>query len=164
MKKLNILIVLFVAVCISSCYKNNLLDPEKLPASPVAGEWWVSVLVGSDDIGGTRFKIYTYNDDVNKDSIWIDDGENIFGFKAKAKADFAGKTFAGTNSGNEYYPADSTLAPSVTFANGKVLPKAAHSKTGVVCDSIYMEVQLAGDPTTYILKGCARTNWPDDDY
>ena len=38
-----------------------------------------------------------------------------------------------------------TIRDTARIANGKILPKGGHSKTGVATDSIYMEIQFSDE-------------------
>ena len=151
-----------VAVILFSSCKKNLPEVGKTAAEKMANEWWVTL----DDTTGTKdilaighFKIATYNSSANDDSIWIDDFQNGWQVKFKAKADYSNLTFATSNAANEYYPI------TVNVTDGKILLNAAHSKSGNVVDSIHMKIEFSDDPgTIYEMNGGARTRFAEDDY
>lgn len=156
-------------VLTSACDKRNLPDKGATYAEKVSNEWWVTVtpqLGPNNDV----FKISTYNTSMNQDSIFIDDLENIWPFKCKAKIDLANMTFT-TNTQSLYdikVPGSSPAQyyrPTVTIANGKILPNAAKSLSGNTTDSIYMEIEFSDDPgTKYVIAGSARTRFSEDEY
>ncbi|HEV8506091.1 MAG TPA: lipid-binding protein [Chitinophagaceae bacterium] len=143
-----------------SC-KKDLPEVGKTAAEKMANEWWVTLDQGGtqDVFGIGHFKIATYNSSANDDSIWIDDFQNGWQVKFKAKADYSNLTFAATNAANQYYPI------TVTLTDGKVLLNTAHSKSGNVVDSIHMQLEFSDDPgTIYEMNGGARTRFAEDDY
>ena len=157
MKKF-ICIALVSMVVISAC-KKNLPDPGATSAVKMANEWWVTLKQGNSDLIGTHVKIATYNTSGNSDSIWVDDLENTWQFKVKAKANFDSLTFTTAQAQNEYYNI------TVNLMNGKVFPGKGKSKTGNVTDSIYMQAEFSDDPgTIYTISGHARTRFAEDDY
>ncbi|HEV8283697.1 MAG TPA: lipid-binding protein [Chitinophagaceae bacterium] len=144
----------------SSC-KQELPDVGGTAAEKMANEWWVTLdLPGQPDVFGIgHFKIATYNTAANNDSIWIDDFENGWQVKFKAKADFTNLTFTANKAPNQYYPI------TVNLTDGKILLNAGHSKSGNVVDSIHMKVEFSDDPgTIYEMNGGARTRFAEDDY
>lgn len=155
----NISIALVLAVFVFSSCKKNLPDVGGTAAERVANEWWVTVKVGGVDQVG-HVKIATYNTSANNNEIWVDDLEHIWQFKVKATVDYNNLTFSANNAANEYYPI------TVNLANGKVIEKGGHSKSGNVTDSIYMEAKFSDDPAgdTYVISGHARTRFAEDDY
>jgi hypothetical protein len=152
-----IAIVLFTIV---SCEKA--FDPGKTKAVKVENEWWVEYYVDGVGQTGGFTKLMTYNTAANNDSIWVDDLKKFWQVKFRAKYNADSLTFHVTNSANNYYES------GVTVTGGKVMPKAAHSPTGVVTDSIYFKIQYSDDTTpfgtTYEVKGYARTGWAGDDH
>ncbi len=160
MLKKSLSILILTLIILTSC-KKTLPDIGGTAAQPIANEWWVSLFSGTTNLYGTGhyFKLATYNTAANTNEIWVDDEHNIYDFKVKAQADFNALTFNASKAQNEYY------AITVDIANGKVLTNAAHSKSGNIVDSIYMEAKFSDDPTsTYIIKGTARTMLIEDDY
>jgi hypothetical protein len=127
--------------------------------------WWVNVSVQGQpgNLNSTPFFFSTYNTASNSpDSLWVDDLGNFWDFKVVVTANYPALTFAGTQIPNFYY------GDSATVANGKILPKAGHSKAGNVTDSLYLEVTFSDDVpaygNTYIIAGTARTGFDEDDY
>ncbi|HVW99064.1 MAG TPA: lipid-binding protein [Candidatus Babeliaceae bacterium] len=161
-----ILTIFLSCVLLNSCQKD--IDVGATSAVKVANQWWCHFLDedGNEIVG--YFPFTTYNTSANKDSMWIDDNQNVVAFKVKVKFNSDG-TFETTKSMNEYYdPTDDNpdaYPEYVVVSDGKVMTNAAKSKTGVVVDSIYMKVSFSDDPgATYIIAGLAKTGWDDDDY
>jgi hypothetical protein len=158
MKKL-ILILTIGIFLFSSCQKVK--DPGATAAVKVANEWWVTLdLDGTQDVYGIgHFKIATYNTSANDNNIWIDDYENGWDVKFKTPVDYNTLTFSTTAAQNEYYNI------TVNLTDGKILPKAGHSRSGNVADSIHMKVEFSDDPgTIYEMNGVERTRFAEDDY
>jgi hypothetical protein len=81
--------------------------------------------------------------------------------------DYTNLTFNATNTSNAFYVADPTAgyAATVTFTDGKVLPKAGHSLAGNITDSIYVKAVFSDTPAdTWTITGTARTGFIEDDY
>jgi hypothetical protein len=165
MKKIIGVSFIAVVVCLTSCKKD--FDPGTTNEQKTSNNWWVTVQVDGVDLIGTSVLLDTYNTTNDKDSIWVDDLQNIWPFKCKAQVDLSNSTFQTKGSENQYY--DMT----VKLDNGKILSKAGHSKSGVITDSIYMEAHFsdANDvipgynyQTTFVIAGVARTGLVEDDY
>lgn len=149
----------------TSCDK-NLPDPGGTSTQALSNQWWVTYTVnGADVLGIGHIQIATYNSSSNNNELWVDDlGHGRAGarFKVKTTADLNSRTFSATNATNLSYTTGSTNPQTITITNGVVIPGAAHSRTGNVTDSIYMQANIGG--TTYTIAGYARTRWPEDDY
>lgn len=157
MKKIIFAILITATLGITSC-KKDAYDAGTTTAATVANGWWCTAKLGGVSQAGTFF-LSTYNTAANKDSIWVDDIGHFYNFKCKAAVNLSTMTFGTTSSQNDYYNI------TVSIANGKVLSKAGHSKSGIATDSIYMETKFSDDPTsTYIISGTARTGLVQDDY
>ena len=147
------IILVFGAACMWACSK-DLPDAGGTAAKALANEWWVKI----NDTGSV-VKLSTYNSSLNTDSMWVDDLENLYGFKCKAKIDASALTFSAQNSKSDY------SALTVNITNGKILKNAGVSKTGNVTDSIYMEIEFSDAPgIKNKIAGSARTRWGEDDY
>jgi hypothetical protein len=166
MTKILIFISSILMISLGACVKEN--EPAgttAIPAKAMANEWWVTLKIGTDDLLGTHVAFSTYNTAANDDSLWVDDLEIGYGFKCKVKTDMQNLSFATSGSIDEYTDVQGNDGVAVTIANGKIIPNGGISKTGLVTDSIYFEVQFADDPgDTYIVSGTARTRQQDDDY
>jgi hypothetical protein len=160
MRKIILVISSLIFVSTFSCTKTA-FDPGATVAKQAAGGWWVTFTSGGVDVFnlGTVF-LDTYNTSANGDSIWVDDLGHTWDFKVKAQIDYKTLSFATTNAQNNYYNSQ------VTILNGKVLPKAGHSRAGNITDSIYFQAQFSDDPsnTTYVISGTMRTGFIEDDY
>jgi hypothetical protein len=131
----------------------------------MANGWWVNVSVQGQagNLNSVPFFFATYNNAANSpDSIWVDDLGNFWDFKVTAAANYPGLLFQTAGALNNYY------ADTVVIANGKILPKAGHSRAGNITDSIYLEAKFSDDVpsygNTYIIAGTARTGFDEDDY
>lgn len=172
MKKAIITFTAIVAVFAFSC-KRTLPDNGATATPKMSNGWWVTYSVdGVVQPPGTVF-ITTYNTAGNTtDSLWIDDLGDFWDFKGTVGANYSALTFSNPLCLNDYY------GDTAKVANGKVLPKAGHSKAGNITDSIYFEIQYSDDDTldingdpqpapyyhTYIVSGTARTGFIEDDY
>jgi hypothetical protein len=155
------LLLLFIVVTIASCKKDN-YDPGTTKSPNASNGWWVTYSIDGTPIYGPVF-FSTYNTAADKaDSMWIDDLENFWQFRGKVALNYSALTFSSDLSENDYYSSEAKIA------NGKILPKGGHSKSGVATDSIYMEIQFSDDSpaygTTYQISGTARTGFIEDDY
>lgn len=112
-----------------SCQKQE-YDKEFSSTYPISGDWTITVTYGTSADGPYFMKIY--NTSFSEDSIWIDDNNNFWPLKAKAKVDLANLSFSATNSPNP------KGKDAVTFRNAKV----------VANDSIYFEAEFTSDPGT----------------
>jgi len=153
------LLIFLIGTTILGCKKNNLPDPGSTKTEKMANEWWVTLKQGGADLIGTHVKIATYNTSANNDSIWVDDLENTWQFKVKAKVNLDSLSFSTSQFQNEYYNI------TVNLMNGKIFPGQGKSKSGNVTDSIYMQAEFSDDPgTIYVISGHARTRFAEDDY
>jgi len=160
MKKIILILIIVAGISsLNSCQKVK--DAGATSAVKVANEWWVTLdLGGTPDVFGIgHFRIATYNTAADDGTIWIDDYENGWDVKFKAQVDYKALTFSANNAQNEYYNI------TVNQTDGKILPKAGHSKSGNIADSIHMKVEFSDDPgNVYEMNGVERTRFPEDDY
>ena len=149
---------IIIALVSFSCKKET--TPGETAAVKAANGWWVTfTLDGSDVYNLGTFFLNTYNTSANDDSLWVDDLGHSWQFKVKTKIDYSTLTFSTTNAQNEYYNI------TVNITDGKILPKAGRSKSGVATDSIYFKANFSDDPSnTYVISGTARTGFIEDDY
>lgn len=138
----------------------------------LAGEWYVTVdavdangdLFEEDFFGMGNILIATYNTASNSSNeLWVDDCEEFWEFKVKASADINAGTFTATSADNQYYDSKVTL-------DGKILPKAATTPSGMPADSIYIYVSFNDDPypetygySHYKMTGYRYTGLAEDD-
>ena len=160
MKKIFLIITASSAIFIfNSCQKVKQAGATN--AVKMANEWWVTLdLNGVQDVYGIgHFRIATYNTAANDDTIWVDDYHGGWNVKFKAAADFNNLTFTANNAQNEYYNI------TVNETDGEIFPKAGHSKSGNIADSIHMKLEFSDDPgNIYEMNGVERTKFPEDDY
>lgn len=159
MRKILFSTIVIISVLAASC-KKILPDYGRTATVNASNGWWVTFTLGGADIYGLGHQfISTYNTSLSPDSIWIDDLGHLWDFKCKAAINYPALTFSNPAAQNEYYNI------TVMLANGKVLPKAGHSRAGNVTDSIYVETTFSDDPTNkYVISGTARTGFIEDDY
>ncbi len=162
MKKLSYLLAIVALSWLASCTKD--IDAGGTTAQSMTNEWWARLLYQGQDLTG-YLKYATYNGSNNNDSIWVDDFGGGYGFKVKAKYDLSSASFSTGGSPNEYYNGTAAFPASAKIIDGKVLPGAAKSTTGVKTDSIYFKIIFSDSPTdTFVVAGYARTNWAGDDH
>lgn len=173
------------AAVLSSCQEAYVAD--MVLGHELAGEWYVQTYDGAGNVLLGYQTIMTYNTaSAQGDSIWFDDLGHIWPVKAKIPAALGSNSFAGTGSNMEVPiysydtldvirdenidPIDSVQQnfegyESVTVEEGKVIPDAGSSKTGVTVDSIYIRATFTDDPgNTYEMSGHRRTGFEEDDY
>jgi len=161
------------AIMMTSC---NESDPsiKHTNAEAFAGEWFVTVTVDGTDVNGGYGTIITSNSAANVASeIIVSDlvdpnGQPSFaGYKIKAQSDIKAMTFSADKILSTIPDYNDTML-HVSIANGKIFPKGGLSKTKVVVDSIYFELQLEDDGppygTTYVVSGHKRTGFTEDEY
>ncbi|MDB5157873.1 MAG: hypothetical protein JWR50_2580 [Mucilaginibacter sp.] len=161
MKKFNIYSLLTASlfalvVTIVSCkkdYKNG-----NTATVAVAGEWVVTT-AGDDGSLSPAYALLTYNTAANKaDSLWIDDGNNYYGLKARINCNVSNLTFNANNADELYF------GVQVTITDGKILKNAAIAPSSKdKTDSIYFKAKFTGDPVTYTYSGYRRTGFAGDD-
>lgn len=154
-----------------------------VPGHEVAGEWYVQTFLGGTAVLGHQ-SILTYNTAAaTGDSIWVDDAGHIWPFKGKLAANAGAASFSGMFDNEQVDPVydtldiirDASVDPidslefvewhTVTISDGKVIPDAGKSKTGVVVDSIYFKAVFSDDASSeYEIAGHRRTGFEEDDY
>jgi hypothetical protein len=163
-------IIIIVSACIivlASCQKVQ--DPGNTSAVKVANEWWVTLdSVGIADYYGIGHqKILTYNTASNDNNFWVDDDKNTYGFKVKATVDYSNLTFASDPAAaNEYFiPGSASFPETAKITEGKILPKAGHSKSGNIVDSLHFKIEFSDSPGfIYEINGVERSKFAEDDY
>ncbi|PWT76891.1 MAG: hypothetical protein C5B59_05375 [Bacteroidetes bacterium] len=157
MRKILFSIFILLIVLVVACKKTYVNG--KTNAVNAAHGWWITFKEnGVDTFGiGTVF-LTTYNTSAD-DSIWVDDLTNTWQYKVKAKINYNTLAFSTTKAQNEYYNI------TVDIIDGKILPKAGKSKSGVATDSINFRVVFSDSPPdTFTVAGTARTGFIQDDY
>jgi len=139
-----------------SCKKDPVVGGTAVQA--LAGEWVVTT-VGSDGSKSKPYAFSTYNTAANRpDSMWVDDGNNYYGLKARVNCSVSNLTFTATSAYEYYY------AVNVTITGGKIMKNAATAPFSKdKTDSIYFKAVFTGDPTTYTYSGYKRTGFAGDD-
>lgn len=184
--KLNKYIILgIVALFATSCQKEY--ETELLPGSDLAGEWYVETGIDGVVFASLGHQlISTYNTAAADGSIWLDDQGHIWPMRGKINLAPGATSFTGTFDNLEapIYSYDTldiirdeAIDPidsvdqifegyySINVKEGKIIPDAGHSKTGVVVDSIYIKAEFGDDPgTDYEIAGHRRTGFLEDDY
>lgn len=142
----------------------------------LAGEWYVTYTLNGSDFNGGYSRIITANTAANvANEILVSDyvepnaaRGNFWSYKIKAQVDPAGGSFTADEvTSSASYDGD-PYPVKVNILNGKVMPGKGRSKTGVVVDSIYFEIQFEDDTPafgrTYVATGHKRTGFHADDY
>jgi hypothetical protein len=174
MKLKYIFIFTILAACgLTACEKD---EPEvKYTATyPVSGEWWVTYQVRNaegqlEDAGGGYYPLLTFNTASNtSDSIWVSDAGSFWEYQVKAGLDLPNRAFTVDEGQNVSYDS------KVRIANGKVFLNKGRSTSGVVTDSLYVEVSFEDETdaddnptpyaTTYIVSGHRRTGFLEDEH
>jgi hypothetical protein len=179
MKKVNILIILAVVLGFSACQKKP--DIGGTTTQKFANEWWVELYDPSGTAVTPVEHIKTYNTAANDNTFWIDDFPvistsggphwtgNIWAFKFKANADLNNLTFSANQAASDLSGKSGTTQVDykikVNVTNGKIIENGGHSKTNVVVDSIFMNIEFSDDPgTIYSIRGHGRTGFFEDEY
>jgi hypothetical protein len=147
MKIKAIYIILFLSgIVFNSCQKLE-YQKEYNWAYPVSGDWVVNVQYGTDTYGPIYLK--TYNSSFGQDSIWVDDHQDFWPMKVKAKVDMKNLSFETTKSVS--YAGEST-EDEVKITSGKVVKN----------DSIYFEAEFTSDPgIIYKFGGHRKTSYEE---
>jgi hypothetical protein len=169
MKKILIGAFLLATSCMAilSCDSD---DPTigRTAGQEIAGEWWITYSVEGVDAGRGYSEIITSNTaaNVNTEMLISDlvNPNSAFGnfwtYKIKAQVDPSTKKFAADGAANAI--GDEI---EVSVLNGQIFPKGGFSKTRVVTDSIYFEIEFSDDPgTIYVAHGHKRTGFTEDDF
>ena len=138
-------------------------DIDNTVAVKMAGEWFVQYFEDADPATPLTDHsiLLTYNtSDAASGQMWVDD-HNIWPFKAKMNVDYGNLSFGAIdNTANT-----ASSGETVKVYEGKVLPKAGHSKTGNLVDSIYLKLEFSDDPgNIYQVRGHFRTGFFEDEY
>lgn len=152
------MLFLGAAMLFAACTKTP--DVEHTPTERMAGEWFVELYEGGQAVTDYH-KVLTYNTaNINSGQVWFED-HDIWDFKAKLDVDAQSLSFKGMNAAADVIHTGVTMK----VFEGKILPKAAKSKSGNSVDSIYLKVEFSDDPgTVYEYKGHLRTGFFEDEY
>ncbi len=175
MRKYLILAVVAVAFIFTSCEKDT--EPGGTAVQAMAGEWWVTVgavdenynvIPGYENLYG-EVELLTYNTAANTDSMWIDDmGGNIWLFKVRIPVDLNKSTFGASDTIiNSALYKGSPYDIKILAKDGKMLPSAAKSPSGMPVDSIVFYIGFEDDNpafSMYKVSGFRRTGFPADDF
>ena len=148
-------LLLFAAV---SCTE----DAELWDSSAVdfAGEYWADHTHDGESTGMVGIQLYNTAAD-NGTEIWLTDNKTFWNYKVKCPINKESLTFGGTDLVNAVK--DYNIKISIT--DGKILKKAAHSKSGVPVDSIFYKIEFEDDPgVIYEVKGLRKTGFAEDSY
>jgi len=158
------LILILIAVSLSSCDEGGDPDASGTTTQEFAGDWFV---IGYEPDGVTPafnqgYHVFsTYNAASNDENFWIDDHGSFFEIKTKVQAEFDNYTFTGPTDAEELI-----TGGTVTVSNGKIIKlggEASASKT--VVDSIYFEAEFDWDlGIVYKFGGHRRTGFLEDEH
>jgi hypothetical protein len=167
MKKIKIVFGILGLLLLATACKRTLPSNGQTPLVKMSNGWWVSL---EDTQGGQTYSYYflsTYNDAAG-DSLWVDDnGGNLTGVKVKTAVNYTQLTFSVNNGDNVSYDLGKSSDPTLSIFDGHIYPKAGHSTSGVVTDSInfkYISPSDFGPTDTLIVAGTARTGLIQDDH
>ncbi|MEO6729948.1 MAG: lipid-binding protein [Ferruginibacter sp.] len=159
MKRFNILLLAATSVLIFvSCSEKP--DIQNTDTYKMSGEWFVTLRQNGTAVAPVH-KIMTYNTaEPNSGKIWLND-LNYWPFKGKLDVDYSTLSFkAATGIANE-----ALANKTAKVMEGKIIPAAAHSKSGNVVDSIYLKMEFSDDPgEIYEYSGHLRTGFFEDEY
>lgn len=165
-------IITVICLC-ASCKKA--VDYGTTAVQKMSNGWWVvasstdSGVVGQYAPASDHMFFVTYNTSENTaDAIWVDDlgylsyfDQGIYDIKSTLTASLANFTMTGGSGTANLYQTGN----AVNWASGKIFPKGGVSRSGVVTDSIFLQVVFAAKSTdTLTIKGVARTGFDADDY
>lgn len=161
MKSINkSIFVVAVSLFVLSCSKKP--DIGNTTTVKMSGEWFVQTFADGQLILDYE-KILTYNtSDPNSGQIWLDDLRHTWWFKGKFDIDYPTLSFkAKADIPNEY-----ATGEKINVMEGKIIPNAGHSKTGVTVDSFYLKAKFSDDPDDAVweFKGHQRTGFFEDEY
>lgn len=150
MKKIffSIFVTISIILLFSSCKKEEIGGTA---TEAMAGEWYVRldavdaqgkvVYTGEDLFGLGYFHLDTYNTAANSTTeMWIDDNTNFWEFKTKINVDLNTFSFQSIDNAPNTY-SDITL----NIKEGKILPGAAKTPSGMPSDSIMFTVTFSDD-------------------
>jgi len=160
MKFLNkaVLVSLTIVLIASSCSKKP--DVEYTNTYKMSGEWFIRFYTGGAAVSNYH-KIISYNtSDPNSGQIWVDDLD-FQPFKAKFDVDYPTLSFKPISGIANL----ANTGKTIKVLEGKVLPGAGRSKTGVTVDSIFMKLEFSEEAgTIYDVAGHQRTGFQEDEY
>lgn len=178
MKKYTLFTFLFASFVFFSCKKEEYKAPVSNTVN-MAGRWWTELrlddnqdgifneedgdelIYAYEDFGGIG--LVTSNTAANTaDSVIINDPEESWPFKIKAPINYGALTFLPASVPNMIIEEG-----IVNIISGKILKGAAHSKSGAVVDSIFIEFQFIDsqdDDAYYMYSGHRDTGQPEDSF
>lgn len=179
MKKLIYLLMMCAGVLFTSCEKDEV---GSTATEALAGDWYVTVDI-VDDAGNTLAEdpfglgntfLFTYNTASNVPTeMYVSDQGYFWGYTVRVHTDINSLTFS-TNGevtnevltdpddeveGDEYYC-------SVNIEDGRILPQAATTPSGMPADSIVLYVSFSDDEnpgTKYKVSGYRYTGFTADE-
>lgn len=184
MKKINILSCLVLLLVAAAACKKSYQDYGRTATPNMSNGWWVTFQAGGSP-QTPYFFVNTYNTSGNtNDSLWVDDlgylnhfyndgdstlfqawGIGLPSFKCTVGAQYSALTFGAVNAGNWYWTGDNTSSETVSFYNGKIIPKASKQPSGTMADSIRFQVVYSKNPLdTFVIGGNARTAFVEDEH
>ena len=152
MKKLFFAILALATLTFASCEKEPIGGTA---TQEMAGQWYTtiqhidkdgSVMYDGEDLFGIgQFWTLTYNTAADKaEEMWISDVDGAFWeYQVKVKCNISDKSFTVTEG------EDILNGALVTITNGKILPSAAKTPSGMKADSIVFDILFSDDPYAY---------------
>ncbi len=165
MKKIFVIVSAVLVFSLAACDSD--LDPGQNAVMKMSNEWWAQLYI-PDGSGGLIDLGYGYVQYLTSgtasgtaDSLFVDDFGTLLELRAKVFCNVNNMTFTtnGTPVKERY------TGGTVAITNGKILPNAGKSASGVVVDSLYFEAEFDWDPgQTYVVAGHARTGFLEDEH
>jgi hypothetical protein len=167
MKINKLLIVLGLLVVGASACQEEYEVP-MIMGNELAGEWYVTYKVGGVDIYGVGYStmLTTTTADASTENdageILVTDLGHFWDYKAKTPSNTAGLSFGSPDSTMNLVDGYPIM---MVVRSGKIFTDGGRSKTGVVADSIWMEMGFEDDSATvFEVSGHRRTGFLEDDY
>lgn len=157
LNKTNLVSIIIITI-VSACSKKP--DVEYTSTYKMSGEWYTRFYTGGTAVTNYHKTISYNTSDPNSGQIWVDD-LGVQPFKAKFNVDYSTLTFKPTNGIANL----ANTGKTINVLEGKVLPNAGKSKSGVTVDSIYLKVEFSEEAgTIYEVAGHQRTGFFEDNY
>ncbi len=163
----HVIILCLGTFMLTACDDWGEFEPEVIPGSELAGEWYVQYTIGGVDVYGLGHNTFLTSTTSAADGneLLLNDQSNFWDFIVKSPMDVSSKTFGLSSASDSLDNLVDGYPIKIRVVNGEVFPDGGRSKTGVQVDSIYFEVEFADDPgTIYEISGHERTGFGMDEY
>ncbi|WP_264553394.1 lipid-binding protein [Flavobacterium sp. N2038] len=168
-----ILVAVLVLTSFSSCDEVGDIDAGGTSVQSMAGDWYVQLLAADGEVVEDYGLLSTFNTSANdgKD-FWIDDHNNMWGFKVKTPVTISSLSFAGNNLASKIVRDIAstpniieTYSVNVNITDGKIVKNGATSTGGHTVDGISFKAEFSDEPgVIYEIKGYKRTGFAEDEH